>query len=450
MLNAAEILDEEEWDGRYIPIIPVIGKEYNVDGKRLWKGIISNAKDAQRSYNVMRSRQLEAIGLASLSTWVMAEGQDEGYEDQWDRANTSAFTRMIYKPTTFEGHLTQAPSRDTAEPAIMAITQGVREADNDIQATTSRWAPSLGRGKTDQSGRAIHELKMQGEAGTSIFVDNLATMSMVYEGRVINDLLEYVYDRPGRVVRVIGDEDEEFDVMLGMPYQEDDTEDRKPIPLGIEPNDPNFDPAQGHKYYNLKDGGQYRVVVTIGPSAPTQQEADKSFMSDVANAAPTLIPIFADLWIRSSGSKVANQIADRIKRNNPFAKGDDEGKKTKIPPEIQSQMQQMQKQLQQASQVVQQLERDISTEKTKARATLINTQAELASKERIAALEIKRDLIIARAKIDATYRGQMLDAAIDQFAASREQDHELQLQRELSVLEAVLNPPAPAAAGEGA
>ena len=50
IVNVMEVLDEEIWEGRYIPIIPVTGKEYNVTGKRIWRGIITNG-GAQRSYN---------------------------------------------------------------------------------------------------------------------------------------------------------------------------------------------------------------------------------------------------------------------------------------------------------------------------------------------------------------------------------------------------------------
>jgi hypothetical protein len=36
------------------------------------------------------------------------------------------FVRLLYKPTTFDGQPTPPPQRDTAEPAIAAITQAVR------------------------------------------------------------------------------------------------------------------------------------------------------------------------------------------------------------------------------------------------------------------------------------------------------------------------------------
>jgi hypothetical protein len=54
-LNGVEVLDQQEWDGRYIPIIPVYGNEYDIDGKVIYSGLVRAAKDAQRLYNFMRS-----------------------------------------------------------------------------------------------------------------------------------------------------------------------------------------------------------------------------------------------------------------------------------------------------------------------------------------------------------------------------------------------------------
>lgn len=419
LMNGMEILDETKWEGRYIPVVPVIGKEYNINGVRLWKGIISNAKDAQRSYNVMRSRQLEAIGLASLATWVMAEGQDEGTEEQWDRANTSNFTRMVYKPTTFEGHLTPPPHRDVAEPAIMAITQGVREADSDIKATTGRWDPSLGRASQDRSGRAIHELKEQGESGTSTYVQNLATISMTYEGKVLNDMLEHVFDRDARNARILGDEDEEQDVLLNAPsMNRPQGKTKVPVPL---PEGVPFNP-EVHKHYNLKDGGSYRVTVTIGESKPTQKDADRALMAQIAEAAPQLVPIFADLWVAASETKAARQIAERIKRNNPYAKGDDE--ETTLPPQVQQELQRLGGELQKAQQVIAALQEEVKVQRAKQDAGILIAREKNESAEMIVMLTNRKDLLIEEAKLNAAAAKTILTTEADRLEALRERWHQ--------------------------
>lgn len=434
--NGHEILDEEDWEGRYIPLIPVKGKEYNVNGKRVFKGIISNAKDAQRSYNVMRSKQLEAIGLSTLAQWVIAEGQDEGYEDAWDNVNTRAFTRLHYRPTTFDGLLVPPPHRDIAEPAIAAITQAVREADNDIKSTTGRFDPSLGRQGKDQSGRAIRELKQQGETGTSNYLDNLATVSMVYEGKVLNDMLEYVYDAEGRIARLLGEEDEEDEVTLNQPYKDGQNGEMLQLDAATEAYDPS-NPA--HKFYNLKDGGQYRVVVTVGQSYPTQREEDRAFMGELAQAAPTLVPIYADLWVGSHDSRAAKSISERLKNNNPYAKGDKDDKKgqPQIPPEIQQQMQQMQQQLQAAQAEIQKLQQAVAVDKAKADAQIRMKQMELDVQQKIAMMEARLDLMKTRAALKSDAGAAMIEAEMYRMELMLDKDeneagrrHEFMMARE--------------------
>jgi hypothetical protein len=206
VVNCHEVLEEEDWEGRYIPSIPVIGKEYNIDGDRCFKGIVSNSKDAQRSYNYMRSAQVEAVGLAPKAPFIMAEGQDEGYEAMWDQLNTKNYTRLKYKPVDFGGQALPPPQRNVAEPAIQAISMAVNAAENDIKATTGRFDPSLGRARADQSGKAINLLKEAGENTTGNYLENLTSISMHYEARVILDLMPYVHDRPGRIIHTLEEE----------------------------------------------------------------------------------------------------------------------------------------------------------------------------------------------------------------------------------------------------
>lgn len=408
VMNGMEILDEETWEGRWIPVIRTIGKEYNIGGERIWKGVIANAKDAQRSYNVMRSRQLEAIGLSSLAQWIMAEGQDEDYETQWDEANTRYFTRLIYKPVTVDDKLAPPPHRDVAEPAIQAITEAVHEADNDIKATTMRFDASLGNvNPRDRSGKAIRELKMQGETGTSNYLDNLASISMVHEGRILNDMLEHVYDRKGRIVRLLGDDESERVVMLNRPYAEEGEEKYpKALPPGAQ-----FDPEK-HKNYELGDGTQFQVVVAVGPAVPTQIEAEHELLSQLAEAAPELVPMFADLWVGTSPSPRMRKIAERLKKANPIAADEDEGKKP-LPPEVQKQLAEAKAITEQAVAKAQDMELSVKANREKAK-----------SDEKIAIMQAQTDERLKMLEIDARYEIENLKAQVEIAKALATMQHE--------------------------
>ena len=55
LINGVEEIEPpQEWSGTFIPIIPVVGDESNINGDRRWTGIVQFARDAQQSYNYMR------------------------------------------------------------------------------------------------------------------------------------------------------------------------------------------------------------------------------------------------------------------------------------------------------------------------------------------------------------------------------------------------------------
>src|SRR5207237_10930135 len=55
-LNAAEVLEEQVWDGRYIPLIRTVGRELiPFDGEKRCVGLIGPNKDAQRLFNYAAS-----------------------------------------------------------------------------------------------------------------------------------------------------------------------------------------------------------------------------------------------------------------------------------------------------------------------------------------------------------------------------------------------------------
>jgi hypothetical protein len=442
VINAAEVLDEEDWDGRFIPIIPVIGKEYNVDGESVYKGVISNAKDAQRLYNYARSSQAMAVGLAPLAPWVMAEGQDEGYELMWDEANTRAFTRLKYKPTSFEGNLLPPPQRNTVEPAMQAITMMAREADGDIQATTGRFNPSLGKQDSNRSGTAINALKQQGESSSSNYLENLATISMNYEGRILLDLLPHVYDRPGRIARLLGDDPkDEREVMLNQPFIVGP--EGKPLPTT--PGTPGListvmnklrgnKPAEPPTFYDLNDG-DYSVTVTVGQSFATQKDANAALLTGLMQSAPQMTPILADIYAEQLDGPMAERIVKRLQRMNPQLSDDEDAQPT-VPPQLQQQMQQLQQQNQQLQQQLQQLQSGAQVEQMKIAGQTQIKQMEIDSRERIAAAQIRADVTKAQAQVASKEGIETLKVEAKRGELGAQFDHEHELQSHIADNEA--------------
>jgi hypothetical protein len=379
-INAAEILEEGEWPGRTIPIVPVLGDELVVNGQRRLSGIVRDAKDSQRVYNYWVSAQTETIALAPRAPFVGAEGQFANHPE-WKQANRRNFAVLEYVPVTSGGQLVGAPQRQFAEPPVQAISMAVRQADNDIKSTTGFFDASLGERGPEQSGKAILARQEQGTLSASNFLDNLQR-ALVALGHILVDVIPKVYDTP-RVLRIVGLDDQTREVMVNQPYAEG--------PQGPRPVDAKtFDATnQLHHLYDLTMG-RYDVVVTIGQSFATKRAEEATRLLEFVKIAPQTFPFVGDVVAKAMDGPGFPQIADRLEKMlPPQLQPEPEGGPAQIPPQAQAQMQQMTQMVQMLSAQVKQLSEERNTR-----------VLELASREQIANMQTQAQLAIALAKTD--------------------------------------------------
>jgi hypothetical protein len=358
-LNGIEILSKTDWLGSFIPIIPVIGEELDIDGQRVLKGIVRDAKDPQRMLNYWKSAETEAIALAPRAPYLVAAGQLEGFESQWETANRRNHAYLPYNVVDVNGTPVPPPQRQALEPAVQAITQAAMLAADDLKATTGIYDASLGNKSNETSGVAIQRRNNQAQTSNFHFVDNL-TRSLRHAGRVIVEIIPKIYDT-ARTARIIGEDGTPKMVKLNQPTE---SEGGKPV------------------VYELS-AGKYDVTVDVGPSyASKRQEAVVSMM-EVTRAVPQLMQIAGDLLIKNMDWPGAQEIADRLKKTLPPNLADDQ-KKQDIPPQVQAQMQQM-------GQMVDALTKQLHA----AHDVLDQKKIELESKERIEFAKIQANVAIA-------------------------------------------------------
>jgi hypothetical protein len=120
-LTAMQVLEEGEWAGKYIPIVPVYGQETVVEAKKKRFGIVRMAKDPQRMYNFWQTSLTESVALAPKAKWLLAEGQDEGHENEWAMANIKSMPVLRYKQTDIDGKPAPVPTRLQPEPPPQGI-----------------------------------------------------------------------------------------------------------------------------------------------------------------------------------------------------------------------------------------------------------------------------------------------------------------------------------------
>ena len=302
-VNGLEVLEESDWAGKYIPIVRIVGNEWNVEGQLVTAGIVRNAKDPCRMINYWASQEAEMLALAPKAPWLAAVGQLEGQEDIWRDSNVTNYAYLQYNPIDVNGAMVPPPQR-VGPPMIMSgLIEAKRGASDDLQATVGQYNPSLGADAKEKSGRAIMARQQQADVGTYHYTDNLSR-GIGYSTEIILDLIPKIYDTR-RVVRIIGEDGtpDQATLSVGQGQAVTQEEDEKGAIQKI------YDPSVGI----------YDVVVSVGPSFSTKRMESQEFLTQAAQAAkdPTTSQILSYLALKTADWPEADEAADMIKKMLP-------------------------------------------------------------------------------------------------------------------------------------
>ena len=319
LINGSHVLEKpKEFPCKFIPIIPVLGKELNVKGESIYRGAIRHYKDSQRMLNYWESSAAETVVLQSKAPYVGTVKQFEGYEDKWRTANTSNHAYLPYNP---DEKAPGAPKRELPPQPDMGSIERAKSAYEHILNTTSINRSSLGQMAGEKSGKAILARQREGDTATFAYTDNLAK-SLEHTARCLIDMIPRVYDTE-RVMRI---------------RQVDGKEDFVRI---------NKQMPDGSKLYDLSKG-KYDVVVTVGPSYTTQRQEAAEAMLEFLRVVPEARPALMDMVTAAMDWPEADEAARRLRKLVPpqlMAKDNDgDGQPDPIPPTPQEQAEQLEAQ----------------------------------------------------------------------------------------------------------
>lgn len=419
-MNGIEWLEEaQEWNGRHIPLIPVIGRELiPFDGARRWTGIIGPNKDSQRLFNYAASGAVEAAALEPKAPFDVDPEEIEGFEGIYQQANTRNFP-YLPRRKWLHGQMMPPLARiqgDTSKLQMNAML--LQQAGEFIHSGTGAFEPTLGQQSSSaKSGRAVLALQQQHDQGNSNWLDNLADISMTYEAKVVLDLIPKIYDRQGRVAQVLDLEGNTSPVMLNSAYRED-PQTKRPTPMP--PPMPGMPPQanqQDVKHYDLSKG-RYGVSVTVGKAYNTRLEEGQDKMGQLFQAEPELFKILGDLYLQFSDFPGHLEAAERMKKMLPPQLQDQ-------PDQAASQVPQLKAQLQQLSQVAQQQQTYIQNEQAKHDAQLKMTEMETSAKVEIE--RMKNATSMAVAEINARAKGVLSQNEAQMESMALGQEHAFQI-----------------------
>jgi hypothetical protein len=309
--------------------VPCYGAQVIVDDKRKKYGLVRFAKDPQRMYNFWRTAMTESVALAPKAKWLLAEGQDEGHENEWAMANIKSSPVLRYKQKDIEGQPAPVPSRLQPEGPPQGIMEAAGAISADLQMVLGIVDPNqLPSGNI--SGKALAGQQNQVDLSNFHFYDNM-TRSIRHTGKILLDLIPKIYDTE-RVMRIIGSD--------GQP---DMTTINQATEVGEVLNDVTV--------------GEYDVVMDTGPGFQTKRQQAVEAMMPLLTSNQELFNIAGDLVFRNMDFPGADVIADRLASMNPMANIDE---KSDIPPEIQMRLAQSEKQLQDMQQQLQAAQLEIN------------------------------------------------------------------------------------------
>ena len=317
----SEIIETNDWAGKWIPIVPVFGDEVFCNGKRYLKSLIRDAKDSQQNFNYWRSGATEAVALGPKTPFIGPVGAFDTDSAKWATANIKNHPYI-----QFDGPA--SPQRQPFVGVPAGMLQEALNASDDMKSIIGIYDASLGARSNETSGRAIMARQREGDVSTFHFIDNLAK-SIAHTGRILVDLIPKIYDTE-RVIRVIGADGESKNVPLKQQTEHNGAQ--RIFDLGV---------------------GKYDVAVDTGPSFTTQREEAANQMIELIRGYPNAAPIIGDLLAKNLNWPDADEISKRLKAMLPPQIQQLDGAEG-LPPEAMQKIQAMQQQMQQMGQQMQQ------------------------------------------------------------------------------------------------
>ena len=305
IMNGQEVLETNEWPGKYIPIVPLYGEEIFIDGERHFFSLIHFAKDAQTIYNYWRTTTTELVAMSPKTPWIGPAGAFDTDLDRWQNANTETYSYLEY-----DGEV--PPQRQPfAGPPAGALQEALNASD-DMKSVMGLHDASMGAQSNEISGVAISKRVREGDTSTYHFIDNMAR-AIRHAGVIIVDLMPLIYSKP-RMMRVLGEDGMAQTVAVNQPITEE-----QQMLQGQQMME-KFEAMSA--IYDLTVG-KYDVTVKAGPSYTTQREEARESMIALLQAFPQAASVTGDLVVDAMDWPNSDVFAKRLKALLPPGVADD-------------------------------------------------------------------------------------------------------------------------------
>lgn len=332
VIDGEKKLEEEIWPGEWIPIIPVLGQEIVVEGKRRFKSALRYQRDPQQLLNAAASSMAERLG--SRGELIGTKGQFS--DGKWRDGKSHRYLEI--EPVTIGGTPAPLPIPNPAQPSLQDYQQALLVASDQTKASSGYTDNLLRPSQANVSGIAIQRRDNQAELNNFHFEGNLIHAQW-HRTRVCLDLFLKLTDT-SRAVRTRSEDGKTGLEPVGVAMSD-----------GSVPQVPGFEGQPHHDIHS----GSYSVEISSGKGYQARVEEELDSLIEVVTANPQLLPMYLDRVFHLMGYPDLEERATLL-----------------LPPQIQQSMQgkqqgispaevQLRAQVQQLQQAVQQLGMAIKT-----------------------------------------------------------------------------------------
>lgn len=265
VLSGQEVLRDQGFiAGGNIPIAPMYGNRFYIDGVEWFTGFVQSKMDAQRLYNSNVSKLAETNALAPREIPIFAaEQMPPNLAAQWARQNIDrhafALVNPLIDPVT--GQIISAgPIGKVEPPQLQPVAAALLEISNrDLTEDDQEVDQVVANTSADAMDMAAQRV----DAKSGVYLDNMR-QTVQREGELYRDMACEVYVEPGRVVETMTEDGDDGSATLFEEYRADDG---------------------NLKVRNDFANGRYKVIADVTEATTTRRDRTVKQMLHLASVA---------------------------------------------------------------------------------------------------------------------------------------------------------------------
>jgi hypothetical protein len=240
--------------GKHIPIVPMYGKRWFIDGIERCMGHVRLAKDAQRLKNMQLSKLGEISALSSVEKPILTPEQIAGHQMMWAEDNIKNYPYLLINPVTDAmgqqvvggpAAYTRAPNLPPAMAALLQITEQDMQDVLGNQQQADKVVSNI-------SGKAVEMIQQRLDMQTFIYMSNMAK-AVKRSGEIWLSMAKDIFVEPGRKMKAINSGGSSESVELMRPT------------LNKESGEVEFE--------NDLSEAEFDIAVDVGPSSSSKRQA---------------------------------------------------------------------------------------------------------------------------------------------------------------------------------